>query len=94
MGYETRISTKGQVVLPKEVRDSLAWADGRVLEVIRNADSVTLRAKPAEVAKESGEVILARIKARNTYIGPPVSEEDMRKGVAEAIRKKWEGRFT
>lgn len=89
MGYEARLSTKGQLVLPKEVRDALAWSDGRVLEVVRNADSVTLRAKPVETAKESAETILARIRARNTYRGPPISDEQIRQGIEDAIRLKW-----
>jgi AbrB family looped-hinge helix DNA binding protein len=40
----TNISTKGQVVLPKVVRDQHGWRPGDKLEVESRPDSVVLRA--------------------------------------------------
>ena len=39
----TSLSTKGQVVLPKAVRDSLGWNAGTRLHVERTVDGVILR---------------------------------------------------
>jgi len=39
----TRISTKGQVVLPKGLRESLAWTPGTELTVERTKDALILR---------------------------------------------------
>ena len=41
----TRISSKGQVVLPKEVRDRLGWSAGTELEVESEGDVVVLRSR-------------------------------------------------
>lgn len=39
----TRLSTKGQVILPKSVRDHLGWAPGTELSVEKTAEGVLLR---------------------------------------------------
>ena len=43
---KTRISTKGQVVLPKAIRDRRGWAPGAELIVEDRPDGVLLRAAP------------------------------------------------
>ncbi len=45
MNAQTRVSAKGQVVIPKDVRDRLHWAPGTPLDVIEKAGSVTLTAR-------------------------------------------------
>lgn len=42
MGDRTKLSAKGQVVVPKEVRDALKWAPGLELTVTRSGDRVIL----------------------------------------------------
>jgi AbrB family looped-hinge helix DNA binding protein len=39
----TRVSTKGQVILPKSIRDQLHWDAGTRLVVEQTADGVLLR---------------------------------------------------
>lgn len=39
----TRISAKGQVVLPKKIRDELGWTRGQELEVETAVDGIVLR---------------------------------------------------
>ena len=81
---QTRISAKGQVVLPKAARDALDWHVGQRLEVVKHPGGLTLRAIPDRShAKESAEAILARIAARNTYRGPKITDEDMHDAVQE-----------
>ncbi len=43
---KTRISTKGQVVLPKAIRDRRGWAAGAELIVEERPEGVLLRAAP------------------------------------------------
>jgi AbrB family looped-hinge helix DNA binding protein len=43
----TTVSTKGQVILPKAVRDSLRWGAGTRLVVEETPDGVLLRPAPA-----------------------------------------------
>jgi len=48
MREATRLTSKGQVVIPKKVRDRLSWRPGTRLEVLALPDGVELRrAEPA-----------------------------------------------
>ena len=39
----TRLSTKGQIILPKVIRDSRAWVPGTEFEVEETGDGILLR---------------------------------------------------
>ena len=39
----TRLSTKGQIILPKGIRDSRAWGPGTEFEVEETGDGILLR---------------------------------------------------
>ena len=41
-GHSTTLSTKGQVILPKSVRDALDWKPGMKLVVERDGNGVRL----------------------------------------------------
>jgi len=43
MNDVTKLSAKGQVVIPKDVRDRLGWTKGRELEVVETPDGLLLR---------------------------------------------------
>lgn len=87
MNSTTKISAKGQVVIPKDVRDELGLVPGQSLEVIKTGGGVLLRPKHIKSGR-SFEEITAAIRARVTYRGPPVSIEDM----SESIRQMWASR--
>lgn len=93
MNAHTKMSEKGQVVIPKDVRDRLRFAPGDRLEVVERPDGVLLR-KPSENSGESFEEITARIRARVKYDGPPVTIEEMNGAIAEmwaAGGPRWDG---
>lgn len=81
----TRLSSKGQLVIPKEVRDRHGWREGTELEVEdKGGGVVVLRPKkpwpPSRIEDVSGCL---------KYDGPPVSIEDMT-GSDEAAVEMWE----
>ena len=39
----TRLSTKGQVIVPREIRDRHGWKPGLILEIDEADDAITLR---------------------------------------------------
>lgn len=83
MNAHTKMSEKGQVVIPKEVRDRLHLAPGDRLDVIERPDGVLLR-KPTSKSGESFETITARIHARMAeYRQLPLSIEEMDRVIGE-----------
>ncbi len=61
----TRMSSKGQVVIPEEVRDRLGLKAGTQFVVVGNRDAVILKAISAPPVKEFNDLIVqARRQAR------------------------------
>jgi AbrB family looped-hinge helix DNA binding protein len=84
MNAHTRLSAKGQLVLPKAVRDRLQWPPGTELEVVEHGGSVTLRAVPRSLGERSAADIIANIRARFPYTGPRISDADIETAVRDA----------
>ncbi|MBX9881724.1 MAG: AbrB/MazE/SpoVT family DNA-binding domain-containing protein [Sphingomonas sp.] len=93
MNARTTLSAKGQVVIPKDVRERLNLAVGDRLEIVERPDGVLLR-KQARKSGESFEAIAARIRGRVAYQGPAVSIEEMDEALAEMWVRggpRWDG---
>ncbi len=84
MNAQTTVSSKGQIVIPKDVRDRLKITAGDQFEVVERPDGVLLRKATAKSHKSFDEVT-AKIKSIVRYDGPPVSIEEM----SEAISDMW-----
>jgi AbrB family looped-hinge helix DNA binding protein len=80
-----QFSSKGQIVIPKAIRDRHDFVDGQMVEVLDTPAGVLLRL-PKGKKTESFEEITARIRARNTYHGPPVSIAEMDEAIDEMFR--------
>ena len=79
MNAFTRISDKGQIVVPKGTRDRLGWEAGLDLEVIEHDDSVTLRRRRPTKTLSPAQAV-AEFKRIYQHEGPPVSLEEMKEG--------------
>ncbi|HKH49708.1 MAG TPA: AbrB/MazE/SpoVT family DNA-binding domain-containing protein [Thermoanaerobaculia bacterium] len=77
-----RISTKGQLVVPKEVRLRHGWSAGAELTLEDFGDRVVLR----EV-REFPETRLEELIGCTGYRGPAKTLQDMDDGVAEGARR-------
>ena len=77
----TTVSTKGQVILPKAVREALRWHAGTRLTVESTADGVLLRPEPAFAATRPEDVFGCLAGD-----GPPRSLADMEVGILEEAR--------
>jgi len=51
------LSSKGQVVIPKEIRDELNWVAGTQIDLISNASGVTLKAVPKKTGRKLSDLI-------------------------------------
>jgi AbrB family looped-hinge helix DNA binding protein len=80
----TRLSTKGRLVLPKDVRERQGWEAGTVLEVVERGDAVLIR--PVGTAPEAR---LEEIVGCTGYGGPGRTVEEMDEAIErEALRRR------
>jgi len=85
----TTVSTKGQVILPKVVRERRHWDAGTRLEVEERDDGVLLKPAPLFPPTKPDDVY-GSVK----YSGPPRSIEDMNAAIeAEVKRRHARGRY-
>ena len=86
----TTMSTKGQVILPKAIRDQLHWNAGTRLIVGHTAEGVLLRAAAAVFAPTRPEDVFGCLPVA----GGPRSVEEMDAGIAaEGRRRHARGRY-
>jgi AbrB family looped-hinge helix DNA binding protein len=71
-----KLSSKGQVVIPKEVRDALHWEPGTELIIVPTSDGVVLKPKP-----QKGRRNLADLIGMLQHEGPPIPIEELCKPV-------------
>jgi AbrB family looped-hinge helix DNA binding protein len=87
MTAHTKLSAKGQVVIPKDVRDRLGLAEGTVFDVIERGDEVVLKPRGASPPGRAAADALREIQKFYRYDGPPLSIEEMRDAARhQAIR--------
>lgn len=82
----TVVSTKGQVILPKAIRDQLRWRAGTKLTVESTPDGVVLTATPVFPPTTMNDVF-----GSLRYDGPAKSIEEMDAAVAAAFKRRARG---
>lgn len=86
MNAHTRVSAKGQIVIPKGLRDRLAWAPGTELEIEESGNGLTLRPVEDASRRISYEEFTRRMPR---YDGPPASLEDMNDAILGEAARRW-----
>ncbi|ODT86684.1 MAG: hypothetical protein ABS78_15485 [Phenylobacterium sp. SCN 70-31] len=81
----TVLSTKGQVILPKAIREHRRWSPGTRLIVEETTDGVLLRREPA-----LEPTTLDQVSGMLKYDGPPATVEEMDEAVAEMFRREYD----
>ena len=79
----TTLSTKGQVILPKPIRDGRRWGPGMRLVVEEVADGVLLRPAPAFAATEL-DAVFGTMRPK----GPALTPEQMDAAIAAEARRR------
>jgi AbrB family looped-hinge helix DNA binding protein len=80
----TQLSTRGQVVLPKAVREQRGWRPGDKLVVENLPEGVLLRRAQAETHTRYEDVAGCLGPAKRT-----VSIEEMNSAIGDAVRRRW-----
>ncbi|MEQ1557498.1 MAG: AbrB/MazE/SpoVT family DNA-binding domain-containing protein [Methyloglobulus sp.] len=52
-----KLSSKGQIVIPKEIRDELHWEAGMQLSLVATGSGVSLKAISAKTGRNLGDLI-------------------------------------
>lgn len=81
---QVSVSSKGQVVIPKSIRQQMGITAGTRLELSRKANELTLKVIGGRKRSTVEEGI-----GLAGYKGPPVSIEQMDEGVRRYFRSKW-----
>ena len=84
MNAQTKLSAKGQVVIPAGVRKRQRLSPGRVFDVIETPDGILLKPQ-GEREGISVEEAIERIRKAIKYEGPTATVEDM----DEAVARMW-----
>jgi AbrB family looped-hinge helix DNA binding protein len=80
----TVVSTKGQVILPKPIRDSKGWGAGKELIVEETRDGVLLRAvRPFPLTK--AEEVFGSL----SHHGKQLSDEDIEEALRAAAKRRY-----
>ncbi|NEV64411.1 AbrB/MazE/SpoVT family DNA-binding domain-containing protein [Thiorhodococcus minor] len=77
------LSSKGQLVIPKEIRDALQWEAGAQLTLVATASGVTIQAAPHRTGRRLDDLI-GMLK----HDGPPLADDDLCRPVDDAA--DWE----
>jgi AbrB family looped-hinge helix DNA binding protein len=79
----TVVSTKGQVILPKAIRERRGWSTGTRLTVEETPNGVLLKTSPLFPPTTVDEVF-GSLK----YDGPPISLEDMDAAIVREAKRR------
>ena len=87
MGHEITISSKGQIVIPKDVREAMGLVAGSKLSIERVGRRLILEQPPEPRPRISYEEFRRRVPK---YEGPPIAVEDMTVRIGDLF-KDWDG---
>ncbi len=79
----TRLSSKGQVIIPKPIRSTHHWEQGQQLAVVDTGDGILL--KPASPFHES---CLEDVAGFLRYSGKPKTLKDMEDAIKQGVQER------
>lgn len=79
---KTRLSSKGQIIIPKALRDAYRWEPGLEFVVIDTGDGLLLKPSPP-----FEPTTLAEVAGSLPYEGAPLTVEEMAEGLRRGVRE-------
>ena len=83
----THISSKGQVIIPKALRDAKRWPAGTALVAEQTDEGILLRPASAQ-HKQDASATLRSIQERIGYQGKAVSAAEMKQAIADEAERR------
>ena len=84
MTAQTKLSAKGQVVIPKDVRDRLGLVEGTVFDVEERDGEIVLRQGGDDRGRLVAADAVREIQSFYRYVGPTVSLKEMNEAAQRA----------
>jgi AbrB family looped-hinge helix DNA binding protein len=88
MNAKTTLSAKGQIVIPKEVRDALGLKPGQAFDVVQSGNGVLLRPTARKSGRSFEEITASIREIAPKWEGPPVSIEQMDSAIEDMFRQR------
>ena len=85
----TSLSAKGQVVIPKDVRDALGFLPGQKFDVVKSGDGVFLRPQLKKSGRTTDEIMEEIRRIRPPHVGPAATIEEMNAAVDAMFANEW-----
>jgi AbrB family looped-hinge helix DNA binding protein len=79
----TKLSSKGQIIIPKRLREEYNWQAGVEFIVINTGNGILLRPK-----NPFPETTIEEVTGCLTYDGPPISITEMDEAISRRIREE------
>ena len=83
----TTLSSKGQIIIPKPVRDAHNWRPGQELQVVDSADGVLLRP-----VRPFPETTIEEVSGCLKYKGKAKTLTDMEEAIAKGVKETFHDR--
>ncbi len=83
----TKLSTKGQVIIPKNIRHQYQWNSGQELTIVATTEGILLRAKKPFITQA-----LDTVAGCLPYKGKPKSLDDMETAIRKGARNSHDRR--
>jgi AbrB family looped-hinge helix DNA binding protein len=89
MNVRAKFSSKGQIVVPKELRNRLGFVEGTEVVFSETNDGLLIKPIPARNSKFP-PITFEEFKSRRVkWTGTPVTVEDMDKAILKEASRRW-----
>lgn len=85
--FHAQVSSKGQIVIPKPLRDRWGIEEGAVVSFTEDANGLHLKVRRETTRADILQSLQAGLGLA-AYVGPARSPADMRAGVKSAFKRK------
>lgn len=84
--HTTRLSSKGQIIIPKAVRDAHGWREGMEFIVEDGPHGMIIKPRPVFAPTALDDVFGC---LKDAYAGPAKTLEEMEQGVLDEAAARW-----
>jgi len=78
------MSSKGQVIIPKSIREAKGWGQGDILVAEDRPEGVMLRR-----ASPFPRTIISQVLGAANYEGPRLSDDDIDQALEKDVAERW-----